>query len=151
VKTLTWNRLARLEAQRSHPGTNTSDSKQFKFKMAVMSIVAFHAGGMTPADSFATALARGLSITARELKSALNPDNDDRLDVWALVLDKLNDLSVSRGCPPIFEDGSFTVEGSRDDHDRRDGLDVLDQLYEEIPEEVRERHRLLPHLAGYLA
>jgi hypothetical protein len=145
-----WSRLVRLEAQRSHHGANTSDSKQFKFKMAIMSIVAFHAGEMTPADSFATALARGLCITARELKSALNPDNDDRLDVWALVLDKLNDLFVARSCSPIFENGLLTVEGSRDD-DRRDGLDVLGQLYEEIPELVRERHRLLPHLAGYLA
>jgi hypothetical protein len=150
VKTLTWNRLAKLEARRFHRGANHSDSIQSNFKLAVMLIVSFHVGVLTTEDSFATALARGLCISGISLKSALGPDNHNRSDVWALVLDKLNDLLVARGCRPIFDDGTFTVEGSRDD-DRLDGLDVLDQLYDEIPGTVKERYCILPCLAAYFA
>jgi hypothetical protein len=150
VKTKTWNRLAKLEARRSHRGANKSDWNHFKFKMAIMSIVAFHVGALTTADSFAMALARGLCITGISLKRALGPDNHDPSDVWALVLDKLNDLLVARGSRAIYEDGFFTVEGSHDD-DRLDGLDVLDQLYDEIPGTVKERSCLLPCLAAYFA
>jgi hypothetical protein len=150
VKTLTWNRLARLEAQQSHHGANKSDSKQFKFKMAITSIVAFHAGALTPADSFATALARGLCITTLELKTALSPDNHDRFDLWARVLEKLNDLSASRGGPPMIENGSLIFEGSQENDDGSGGLEMLDQLYDEIPNDLKERHRLLPHLRTIL-
>jgi hypothetical protein len=150
MKAETWSRLLRLEAQQSQSGADKSASKQFKFKMAVMSIVAFHAGELTPKDSLATALARALHITDCELKTALNPENRDRLDIWALVLERLNNLASARGAQPVAETSSLILERSLENDDRRDGfLEVLDELYEEIPMAVKERHCLLPHLVHY--
>lgn len=149
MKTHIKARIARLEAQRSNRIADKNDSKQFQFKMAVMSVVAFHAGELTFGDSFASALARGLSITSLELKNALKSNNCDRLNVWALVLEKLNDLSVLRGGLPIIEDRSLIFRESQENDDRADSLEMLDQLYDEIPNDLKERHRLLPHLVNY--
>jgi hypothetical protein len=143
-------RLARLEARRLNRVADESALKRFEFKTAVMSIVAFHAGELARAPSFATALAGALHITDGELKSALRPGNHDRLDLWALVLKKLNDLAAARGGHPIVENGSLILEKSREDDHRRNGLEMLDQLYDEIPDALKERHHLLPHLADYL-
>jgi hypothetical protein len=97
MKTYIRRRLARLEGRRVNSGPNESDLRRFKFKSTIMSIVAFHAGEWAPGDSLATALARGLDITAVELKNALKPNSCDRRDIWVLVLEKLNDLIVARG------------------------------------------------------
>jgi len=36
------------------------------------------------------------------------------------------------------------------DDDRRNGFDVLDELYHEMPEEMKKRHHLLPFLSDYV-
>ncbi len=140
-----WDRIARLEARLPHRGPNESDARHARFKMAVMSIIAFHAGEWTSRDSFAVALTRGLQISGQQLKSALSASVGDSVDLWALVLEKLNDLAVARGGHTMFENGSWALEGSDED----DGLDSLDQLYSEVPDALKERHQLLPHLANY--
>jgi hypothetical protein len=150
MKTRTRARLARLEAQWVNSAANQQDMRWYEFKSTVMAIVAFHAGELTPQDSLATALARALDMTACELKSALNPNNGDGPDIWPLVLEKLNDLAAVRGGRPITENGSLILERSRQDDDRRNGLDVFDELYDELPEGMKERHHLPPCLADYL-
>jgi hypothetical protein len=104
-----------------------------------MSIVAFHAGGLTPGDSLATALARALDITAGELKNAMSPNNHNGPDFWPLILEKLNDLSTARGGRPVTENGALIIERSRQDDCRRNGLDVFDELYGELPESMKDR------------
>jgi hypothetical protein len=51
---------------------------------------------------------------------------------------------------PITENGSLIIERARQDGDRRNGLEVFDELYGELPEGMKERHQLLPYLADYL-
>jgi hypothetical protein len=70
------------------------------------------------------------------------------------MLEKLNTMVVARGVRPITEDGSVVVDGPRPDDDWRSGLDVLDvldELYQEIPDEIKKSHNLLPFLADYIA
>jgi hypothetical protein len=114
-----------------------------------MAILSFHAGELSAGESFAAALARGLDITGGELKNALTPDNPDPLDLGSLMVEKLNDLSTARGGSPIAENGSLILERSREDDDRCSGLEMLDQLYDEIPDALKERHDLLPRLGDY--
>jgi hypothetical protein len=151
MKTHTRARLARLEAEWVNSVANQNDLRWYEFKSAIMAIVAFHVGELAPQDSLATALARALGMTAGELKSALDPNNDDGQDIWPLLLEKLNNLAAARGGRPITENGSLTVERSRQDDDRRNSLDVFDELYGELPEGIKEERRhLLPYLADYL-
>jgi hypothetical protein len=141
-------RLARLEAKLLKSPAKKVD-EWGGFKWALMAIVAIHAGEMSAGDSFMTALAGGLGMAGLELKDALRPDHDGP-DLWTLVLEKLNDLATARGGRPIAENGSPILEGPGEGDDRRNGFDVLDELYQEIPDEIRKRYNLLPFLADYI-
>ena len=131
-------RLARLEAKLLKSPAKKVD-EWGGFKWALMAIVAIHSGQMSAGDSFMTALAGGLGMTGLELKDALRSDHDGP-DFWPLTLEKLNDLVIARGARPIIENGSLILEGpgqGGQGDDRRDGFDVLDELYQEIPEKYR--------------
>jgi hypothetical protein len=58
-------------------------------------------------------------------------------------------MVVARGGRPITESGSLILERPRQDDDRRDGFEVLDELYREIPDEIKKSHSLLPFFANY--
>jgi hypothetical protein len=143
MKTRLRARLARLEARWAKSGTTENDLIGSEFKSTVMSIVAFYAGGLRPEDSLATALARAIGITAGQLKSALSSNHRDDPDVWPMILDKLNAMVAAHGGRPVTEYGSLILERSPRDDGRRNGLEVLDELYEALPEGIKERHRLL--------
>jgi hypothetical protein len=142
MKTRTRARLARLEARWAKSGATENDLIGYEFKSTVMSIVAFHAGELRPEDSLATALARAIGITAGELKSAFSSNNRDDLDVWPMILEKLNAIVAAHAGCPVTENGSLILERSPQDNGRRNGLEVLDELYEALPEGIKERHRL---------
>ena len=150
MKTRTRARLARLEARLAKSGATENDLIGYEFKSIVMSIVAFYAGELRPEDSLATALARAIGITAGELKSSLSSNNREDPDVWPMILDKLNAMVAAHGGRPVTENGSLILERSPQDDGRRNGLEVLDELYGELPEGLKERHRLLPCFADYL-
>jgi hypothetical protein len=143
-------RLARLETQLLKNSAAEIDLKSYEFKLAMMSIVGFHVGKWTPADSLATAMARALEMTVGKLKNAISPDNYDGPNFWLMTLEKLDSLVAARGGRPITEDGSLVLRGPGEDDDRRNGLEVLDELYEEIPKGMKDRHHLLPYLGDYL-
>jgi hypothetical protein len=149
MKARTKARLARLEARWVNSTANENDVIGYEFKSIVMSMVAFYAGEWTPGDSLAIALARGLDMTAGELKDALSPNNDDNPNIWPRVLEKLNAIIAARGGHPVTENGSLILERSPQGG-RRNGLEVLDELYAELPERIKERHRLLPCFADLL-
>jgi hypothetical protein len=140
MKKRTRARLARLEA-RWVDSSNENDLIRHEFKSTVMSIVAFFGGELTPKDSLATALARELEMPAGELKKVLSPNNDDN-HIWPIVLEKLNAIVAAHGGRPVTENGSQILERSPRDDGRRNGLEVLDELYEALPEGIKERHRL---------
>jgi hypothetical protein len=140
MKTRTRARLARLEA-RWVDSSNENHMIGYEFRSTVMSIVAFYGGELTPKDSLATALARALDMPAGELKNVLSPTNDDD-HIWPMVLEKLNAMVAAHGGRPVTENGSLILERSPRDDGRRDGLEVLDELYEALPEGIKERHRL---------
>jgi len=91
-----------------------------------------------------------IGITAGELKSSLSSNNREDPDVWPMILDKLNAMVAAHGGRPVTENGSLILERSPQDDGRRNGLEVLDELYGELPEGLKERHRLLPCFADYL-
>lgn len=141
VKTRTRLRLARLEARWVN-SFNENDLIGYEFKSTLMSIVAFYAGKLTPEKSFTTALARALDMTTVELKSALSSNKDDDPIIWPMVLEKLSAIVAAHGGRPLTENGSLSLERSPPDDGRRNGLNVLDELYEALPEGIKERHRL---------
>jgi hypothetical protein len=55
-----------------------------------------------------------------------------------------------RGGRLITENGSLIPEKPGQDDDRRDGFEVLDELYREIPDEIKKPRNLLPFLADYI-
>lgn len=114
-----------------------------------MAIVGFHAGKLSAGESLATAFARALGMTTRELNKAFSPHNQDGPEVWPLMLEKLNDLAAARGGCPITENGSLILEPRQGD-DQRNGFDVLDELYQEMPEEMKKSYHLRPFLADYI-
>jgi hypothetical protein len=150
MKTRTRRRLARLEARWINSTANENDLMWYEFKSTVMSIVAVYAGQLKPEASLATALARALDMTAGELKNALSSNNRDDPDIWPRVLEKLNAIVAAHGGRPVTENGSLILERSPQDDGRRNGLEVFDELYERLPEGMKERHHLLPCLADYL-
>lgn len=123
-------RLARLEAKLLKSPAKEVD-QAWEFKFALMQVVAFHIGKLSEGGSIATAFARALGMTDLEFKHALGPD------FWPLTLEKLNDLVIARGARPIIENGTLILEGPGQGDDRRNGFDVLDELYQEIPEKYR--------------
>ncbi len=150
MKTRTKVRLTRLEAQRVNSVANQNDLRWYEFRSTMMSIVAFYAGQLKPGDSLATALARALDITDGELKSALSSNNRDDPNILPMVLEKLNAIVAARGGRPVTENGSLILDRCSKDDGRRNGLEVLDELFDELPDGMKERHHLLPHLADYL-
>jgi hypothetical protein len=88
-------------------------------------------------------------MTTREETNAFSPHNQDGPEVWPLMLEKLNELATARGGRPITENGSLILEPRQGD-DRRNGFDVLDELYQEMPEEMKKSHHLRPFLADYI-
>ena len=122
--------------------------KRWGLKLALMAIVAFHVGKLSGGESHATAFARALDMTNDEFKNALNPACDGP-DFWPLVLERLNTMVAARGGRPITENGSPILERPRQDDDRRDGFEVLDELYQEIPDRIKKSQSLLPFLAEY--
>jgi hypothetical protein len=58
-------------------------------------------------------------------------------------------MVAAGGDRPITENGSPILERPRQDDDRRDGFEALDELYQEIPDELKIRFKLLPSLAYY--
>ncbi len=66
-----------------------------------------------------------------------------------MAIEKLNTIVAARGGRPITQNGSPILERPRQDDDRRDGFEVFDELYQEIPDEMKERRNLLPSLADY--
>jgi hypothetical protein len=141
-------RLARLEAILGKSDPNEVDMKRWGFKSALMATAAFHVGKLSGGESHATAFARALDMTHGELKNTLSPDYDPP-DFWPLVLETVNTMVAARGGRPITENGSPILERPRQDDDRRDGFEVLDELYQEIPDELKKRFKLLPALAYY--
>jgi hypothetical protein len=141
-------RLARLEAILGKSNPNEVDMKRWGFKSALMAIVAFHMGKLSDGESHATAFARALDMRNDEFKNALNPACDGP-DFWPLVLERLNAMVAARGGRPITENGSPILERPRQDDDRRDGFEVLDELYQEIPDRIKKSQSLLPFLAEY--
>jgi hypothetical protein len=89
-------------------------------------------------------------MTGRELKSAFNPDNHEGPDVWLIVLEKLDALVATRGGRPLMENGLLILETPSAGDGWRNGFDVLDELYEEMPQDMKDRYRMLPYLADYL-
>ena len=142
-------RIARLEAKFGMRKGNEAQTKWGRFKWALMDIVAFHAGKFSSGESLAAAFARALGMKTMDLKNALSPDNRNGPDIWAIGLEKLNALVAARGGRLIAENGKLVVEARQDD-DRRDGFEVLDELYQEIPDEFKKRFNLLPTLADYV-
>jgi hypothetical protein len=72
------------------------------------------------------------------------------LDRLPRLLEKLNAIVTARGGRPVTENGSLILEWSPQDDGPRNGLEVLDELYEGLPEGMKERHRLLPSFADLL-
>jgi hypothetical protein len=147
-KTDLRRRIDRLEAKLGKSDANKVNTKGLRLKLALMAIVAFHVGKLSGAESHATAFAAALDMTNDEFENALNPACDGP-DFWPLVLERLNTMVAARGGRPITEDGSLILERPRQDDDRRDGFEVLDELYQEIPDELKIRFKLLPSLAYY--
>ena len=116
-------------------------------ELGLQVIVAFHAGKLSGGELLATAFARGLGMTNDELKRAYSPDYDGP-GLSQLTNKKLNSLVATRGGRPIVENDKLIFETPKDDGSR-DGFEVLDELYEEIPEEIKKRRNLPPSLADY--
>jgi hypothetical protein len=89
-------------------------------------------------------------MTGEEFKSAFSADHHNAPDVWSMILEKLNTLVVEHGGRLILENGCLNFDRTRDDDDRRNGFSVLDELYEAIPDSLKNRHRLVPCLSDYL-
>jgi hypothetical protein len=101
-------RIARLEAKLGK-GKAYEVDKWYGSKVALMSVVAFHAGKLSSGESLATAFACALGMTSYDLNNALRRDNYDGPEVWPLVLEKLNTLIAARAGRPILENGSLGV------------------------------------------
>jgi hypothetical protein len=142
-------RLARLEAILAKSEAYEVD-KWYEYKFALMSVVAFHAGKLSPRESIATAFARALGMTSFDLNNALRGDNYDGPKFLPLFLEQLNTMISARGGRPITENGSPILERPRQDDHRRDGFEVLHELYQEIPDEIKKSHNLLPYLSDYI-
>jgi hypothetical protein len=142
-------RLARLEAKLGISDANTVDTNRARFRTAMMAIVAFHVGKFSGGESQATAFARALDMTNGELKRALTPGHDGP-NFWPLMLERLNTLIALRGGRAISQNGFLVAEEPSQDDDRRDGFDVLDELYQEIPEDIKTRWKLLPSIVDHI-
>jgi hypothetical protein len=141
-----WKRLARVEAKLAMGPAgkvNEGGERVWFFE----TIVAFHAGKLSGGESLATAHARALGLSNDESFSAYSPDRDGP-SISQLTLAKLNSLIGVRGGRPVAENGKLVFETPEDDG-RRDGFVVLDELYEEIPQEIKDRFDLPPHLRDY--
>jgi hypothetical protein len=151
-KTDLRRRIDRLEAKLGKSDANKVDvdTKGLRLKLALMAIVAFHVGKLSGGEALATASARALDMTTDDLKNAFRPGNHDGPEPWPLFLEKLNIMVAARGGRPITENGSRILERPRQDDDRRDGFEVLDELYREIPDEIKKSCNLLPFLADYI-
>jgi hypothetical protein len=143
-------RIARLEAKLGMSDANKADTKRAGFRSAMMAIVAFHVGKYSGGESQATALARALGMTNGELKRALTPGHDGP-NFWPLMLERLNTVIALRGGRAISQNGFLVAEKPSQDDDRRDGFAVLDELYQEIPEDIKTRWKLLPSLVDCIA
>ena len=111
-----------------------------------MVIVAFNAGKWTEQDCPATAVARALGLTPSQVKSACNRDNRrDWLDIWRVTLEKLSALVAERGGRPIVENGHSMLEMPAATDVLRNNRDILEQLYSEVPQQLKDRHQ---HVAG---
>jgi hypothetical protein len=126
-------RIARLEAKLGMSDANKVNTKWAGFRSAMMATVAFHVGKFSGGESQATAFARALDMTNGELKRALNPAHDGP-DFWPLMLERLNTVIALRGGRAISQNGFLVAEEPSQEDDRRDGFEVLDELYQEIPE-----------------
>jgi hypothetical protein len=118
-------RLMRLETE-AVKTAKRYDPKTFAVKMALMAIVAHHVGRRATNESIATAYARSLNLNDRELKHKLANSRDD---LWAKTIAQLKTLVEQRGGrlkKTSAEDGNF-----------RDGFEVLAELYNEIPEDMK--------------
>lgn len=149
VKADLRRRIAQLE-DKLGKGKAYKVDKWYEYRFALMSVVAFHAGKLSSEESLATAFARALGMTSHDLNNALRGDNYDGPKVWPLFLEKLNTMVAARGGRPIAKNGSPNLEAERPGDDRRDGYEVLDELYQEIPDEIKKRRNLLPFLADYI-
>jgi hypothetical protein len=67
-----------------------------------------------------------------------------------MVLEELNAIVTARGGRPVTGNGSLILERSPQGDGRCNGLEVLDELYAELPEGIKVRHRLLPCFADLL-
>jgi hypothetical protein len=128
MKAFIRTRLERLEAQLGTTGPNETDSNGYRYKFALMLLLSFHGGGWTMRDAPVTALARALNLTGRELKSAVN-NNNEGPDFWLIVLEKLDALVATRGGRPLIENDSLSLERPSVGDEWRNGFDVLDELY----------------------
>jgi hypothetical protein len=148
VKAELRRRIARLE-DKLGKGKAYEVDKWYEYRLALMSLVAIHAGKLSSEESLATAFARALGMTSYAFNNALRGDNYDGPKIWPLFLEKLNTMVAARGGRPITENGSLVLERRQDD-DRRAVFEVLHELYREIPDEIKKRRDLLPSLADYI-
>ena len=140
--------MPELEAKLGMSDADEVKTKRWGFWSALMATVAFHGGKWSGGESQATAFARALDMRNDELKRALSPGYDGP-NLSRLMLEKLNSLVAARGGRPIAENGELILETPKYD-DRHDGFEVLDELYQEIPDELKKRFNLLPSLADYI-
>jgi hypothetical protein len=132
-------RLARLEAKLLQSAAYT-DLVSRDYQSAEMAIVAFYAGKLAPGESIETGLNRALNIPADE---SVKPDYEGP-ELWPLVLEKLDSIVACRVGRPLIHEGP----GADDDQRRR--YYVLDDLYEEMPEERKNPNRIPRYFADFL-
>jgi hypothetical protein len=133
-------RLDRLEAQ------TKADTKNYDIVGAVMAIVSFHSGKLSARAWPSMEIIESLEMTSNE--QAIDPD--DVRTIWRRTREKLNDLIASRGGTLISEGDEFILRTLRDGDDRRSSFAAVDELYQEIPADLKEKFELLPYLADYL-
>jgi len=143
--------LELLEAKSARTDSDQSDLQWYNLQVAFMVIVAFNAGKWTEQDCPATAVARALWLTPSQVKSACNRDNRrDWLDIWRVTLEKLSALVAERGGRPIVENGHSMLEMPAATDVLRNNRDILEQLYSEVPQQLKDRHHMLPDLVDAL-
>jgi hypothetical protein len=142
MKTDIRRRLVRLEEILR---IGAAREEVYQFKLALTSIVCFHAGTLSAGGSLQTAWNRAMDMKHGKLKSAVKPHNDDWPDSW-LVLEKANTMALKIMIAARDELPLADADGRRPNR-----FDVLRKLYADIPDEMKSSHRLRPILTDYVS
>jgi hypothetical protein len=134
-------RIELLEGRAAKVPAGHHDMNEYRRKTALMAIVAAHVGKWGERDSPAEAYARALGISAAELKRALDPDAHDDAGIWDKTLSLLEDLVAQRG--------GRRQDIPTEEDSRRDGFEVLRDLYDKVPQRLKGQMKLFPLLVDY--